>query len=144
MCSSDHLHSEYAFVELVPIASIQQPFPLGSLTFAALSCLPDAYADELTLPGEDQKVPVPYGNLVAYAKYLIHKHNDPLLRFILQFHSYSEACCVSQATTELQIASSPIELITELETLRNNGLLLDLNDPEVQRSVKAGRIILLP
>ena len=144
MGSSDYSHSKCAFVELVPIASTQQPFPLGSLTFAALSCLPDAYADELTLPGEGQKVPVPYGNLVAYAEYLIHKHNDPLLRFILQFHNYLEECCVSQATTELQIASPPVELITEIETLRNNGQLLDLNDPEVQRAVKAGRIILLP
>jgi hypothetical protein len=125
--------------QLIPVHDPQAPVE-GALSVTALSYLPFAYDAEIPSPSTAKILPVPHGNLMAYAAYLIQETGNQNLRFILTFHHYfgdtsNNAPPILPITT--QMVSSDMQA-----PYGTQGVILDLNDPEVQRAIKEGRIII--
>lgn len=125
-------------VELLPVYPDDQVE--GALTFQALALFPFARDPVIPSPSTKILLSVPYGSLVNYAQHLIDEARTPNIRFLLRFHHYF----VNMDAPELSLAPIIGTVLTEeqLAAMKVQGKILDLNDPDVQKAVQAGKIII--
>lgn len=122
-------------VELLPVYAPEQVE--GALTFQALALLSFANTPTIPSPSTGAQLPVPYGSLLNYAQHLINEAANSNIRFLLQFHHYF-------GSADALEPSMPGEVLTieQLDEMRSQGTVLDLNDPDVQKAIREGRIII--
>jgi hypothetical protein len=125
-------------VELLPV--YPHEIVEGALTFQALALFPFADDPVIPSPSTTATLTVPYGSLIKYAQHLINVTGSSNIRFLLRFHHYFGS------TDEPILPMAPVsaEVVTEeqLAEMKAQGKILDLNDPNVQKAIQEGKIVI--